>query len=86
MVTYHTPILVEEVLHYIKAQDKRLIVDGTVGDGGHTEAILKNSGPQCKVLGLDRDPEALERARTRLASFGDRVTLVHGNYSEIKIF
>jgi len=82
VAAYHTPVLVEEVLHYIDAQDKRLIVDGTLGDGGHTEAILKNS--QCRVLGLDRDPEALARARKRLASFGDRVTLVHGNYSDIK--
>ncbi len=82
MVTHHTPVLVEQVLHYMAAQGKRLIVDGTLGDGGHTEAILKNS--PCRVLGLDRDPEALERAGKRLASFGDRVTLVHGNYSDIK--
>ena len=84
VVTHHTPVLVEQVLHYMAAQGKRLIVDGTLGDGGHTEALLKNSGPQLRVLGLDRDPEALARARARLASFGDRVTLVHGNYSEIK--
>ncbi len=84
MVDYHIPVLREEVLHYINAGEKQLIVDGTLGDGGHTEAILQNSGPQCRVLGIDRDAEALARARKRLAPFGERVILVHGNYSEIQ--
>ena len=84
MVDYHVPVLREEVLHYLNAGDKHLIVDGTLGDGGHAEAILQNSGPQCRVLGIDRDAEALARARKRLASFGGRVILVHGNYSEIQ--
>ena len=84
MVDYHIPVLREEVLHYLNAGDKHLIVDGTLGDGGHTETILQNSGPQCRVLGIDRDAEALARARKRLAPFGGRVILVHGNYSEIQ--
>ncbi len=84
MVDYHIPVLREEVLHYLNAGDKHLIVDGTIGDGGHAEAILQNSGPQCRVLGIDRDAEALARARTRLAPFGERIILVHGNYSEIQ--
>jgi len=84
MVDYHIPVLREEVLHYLNAGDKQLIVDGTLGDGGHTEAILQHSGPQCRVLGIDRDAEALARARKRLAPFGERVILVHGNYSEIQ--
>ncbi len=84
MVDYHIPVLREEVLHYLNAGDKHLIVDGTLGDGGHTEAILQNSGPQCRVLGIDRDAEALARARKRLAPFGERIILVHGNYSEIQ--
>ena len=84
MVDYHIPVLREEVLLYLNAGDKRLIVDGTLGDGGHTEAILQSSGPQCRVLGIDQDAEALERARKRLAPFGERVILVHGNYSEIQ--
>ena len=81
MATYHTPILVEEVLHYMAPQDKRLIVDGTLGDGGHTEAILKNS--PCQVLGLDRDPEALEAASGQLAEFGERVRVVHASFRGI---
>ncbi|MDH5761525.1 MAG: 16S rRNA (cytosine(1402)-N(4))-methyltransferase RsmH [Nitrospinota bacterium] len=84
MVDYHIPVLREEVLHYLNAGDKHLIVDGTLGDGGHAEAILQNSGPQCRVLGIDQDAEALARARKRLAPFGERIILVHGNYSEIQ--
>ena len=73
MVEYHIPVLREEVLHYLNPGDKQLIVDGTLGDGGHAEAILQNSGPQCRVLGIDRDAEALERARKRLDPFRDRI-------------
>ncbi len=84
MVDYHIPVLREEVLHYLNAGDKQLIVDGTIGDGGHAEAILQNSGPQCRVLGIDRHAAALARARKRLAPFGERIILVHGNYSELQ--
>lgn len=83
MVDYHTPVLSEEVLHYIEPHSKRLIVDGTLGDGGHTQAML-NAGPSLRVLGIDRDSEALERARIRLAAFEERVILVHGSFSEVK--
>jgi len=84
MVTQHKPVLKEEVLHFLELNNRRLIVDGTLGDGGHTEAILRRTGPQCRVLGIDRDAAALERARKRLATFGGRVILVQGNYSDIK--
>ncbi|MBT7520848.1 MAG: 16S rRNA (cytosine(1402)-N(4))-methyltransferase RsmH, partial [Nitrospina sp.] len=60
-----------------------LIVDGTLGDGGHTELLLKNT-TNVRVLGIDRDMRAIERAEKRLASFRSRITLVHGNFSDIK--
>ncbi len=59
-------------------------MDGTLGDGGHTEFILQNTGPRLRVLGIDRDANALLRAKKRLAPFGDRVAFAHGNYSEIQ--
>ncbi|MEC7641369.1 MAG: 16S rRNA (cytosine(1402)-N(4))-methyltransferase RsmH [Nitrospinota bacterium] len=83
-LSHHKPVLAERVIHYMDAGDKHWIVDGTLGDGGHAELILKNSGPQCRVLGIDRDAQALARARKRLASFGDRIYFIHGNFSEIK--
>lgn len=84
MATYHKPVLKEEVLHYLNAANKKLIIDGTLGDGGHAEFVLQRMGPQGRILGIDQDIEALARARKRLSSFGDRVTFVHGNFSDIK--
>ena len=79
----HIPVLADEVLDYLEPQGKGWIVDGTLGDGGHAELILKRGAPNCRVLGIDRDPEILERTRKRLALYGDRVALVHGNFRDI---
>lgn len=83
MTKYHVSVLPSEVLRYLEPEKRSLIVDGTLGDGGHAELILKHSGPECRVLGIDRDAEILERARKRLSPFGDRAILAHGNYSEL---
>jgi len=61
-----------------------LYVDGTVGAGGHALGILKAISPEGKLLGLDRDPAALEIAESRLAEFGSRVVLIHSSYSNLK--
>ncbi|MFQ5443930.1 MAG: 16S rRNA (cytosine(1402)-N(4))-methyltransferase RsmH [Nitrospinales bacterium] len=84
MAKFHEPVLKEKVFQYLIVKEEGLIVDGTLGDGGHTEFILKNTGDRLRVLGIDRDASALERASKRLARFGDRVTFAHGNYSEIQ--
>ena len=60
--TYHRPIMGEEVVHFLKPQPGKLILDGTLGGGGHTEMFLKNGA---QVLATDRDPAALARARER---------------------
>ncbi len=84
MPTFHEPVLKEEVFQYLIKKEEGLIVDGTLGDGGHTEFLLENTGPRLRVLGIDRDASALERAKRRLVRFGDRVTYAKGNYSEIQ--
>ena len=85
MAKFHEPVLKEKVFQYlIGKKDGGLIVDGTLGDGGHTEYILKNTGPRLQIIGIDRDASALERAKRRLAGFGDRMAYAHGNYSEIQ--
>ncbi len=83
-VKHHVPVLGKEVLFYLNAEEKSLIVDGTLGDGGHSESILKNTDSRCRVLGIDQDASALARAKKRLAHFGNRVIYVHGNFSDIK--
>ncbi|HUF78813.1 MAG TPA: 16S rRNA (cytosine(1402)-N(4))-methyltransferase RsmH [Thermoanaerobaculia bacterium] len=79
----HVPVLVEEVLRYLAPERGGLYVDTTVGLGGHAEALLEAS-ESARVLGIDRDPRALERAGRRLARFGGRVRLVEGSFSEIR--
>lgn len=82
----HRPVMVREVLAHLfdgaPAEGELRIVDGTVGLGGHTAAILE-ARARARVLGLDRDSEALEHARRRLASYGDRVHLVHASYADL---
>ena len=58
-------------------------LDCTVGGGGHAEAILEAAGPSSRVVGIDRDPEAIAVARERLGRFGDRVRLVQGDFREL---
>lgn|SRR5690625_668921 len=80
----HRPVMVDEVLNYLRPERGGLYFDGTVGDGGHSEAILEAS-PVARLIGVDQDPEALEVAGRRLARFGDRVELVHANFADAVI-
>jgi 16S rRNA (cytosine1402-N4)-methyltransferase len=70
--------MVQEVLEHLEPSRGGLFIDCTVGLGGHTRAIV-DAGAS-KVIGLDRDPQALERARETLGEVGDRVELVHADY------
>lgn len=82
----HRPVLLAEVLAHLDGlgldQPGAVLVDGTVGLGGHAAAILEAYG-DVRLLGMDRDPEALAIARARLARFGARVRLVHRSYAEL---
>ncbi|NPA26527.1 MAG: 16S rRNA (cytosine(1402)-N(4))-methyltransferase RsmH [Chloroflexi bacterium] len=80
---YHEPVMVDTVLHFLQPQDRGRYVDATVGTGGHARAILDASAPSGQLLGLDLDPQALALARERLASYGDRVTLVRSSYTHL---
>ena len=83
MPTYHESIMKNEVLRYLNIHMEGVIVDGTLGDGGHAEFILKNTGPKTTILGIDRDRSAIERARERLRPFKNRVTLVHSSMENL---
>jgi 16S rRNA (cytosine1402-N4)-methyltransferase len=78
----HTPVMLEEVLEWLRIKADGIYIDATVGAGGHSEAVAKqlSSG---RLIGLDRDAQALELARERLRSFGERVTLVQSPFSRI---
>ncbi|HXK12500.1 MAG TPA: 16S rRNA (cytosine(1402)-N(4))-methyltransferase RsmH [Vicinamibacteria bacterium] len=79
----HVPVLLEETLELVAVRPGGLWVDGTVGLGGHAEAVLRAASPGGRLLGLDRDGETLPRARERLAEFGGRVRLEQADYREI---
>lgn len=83
-MTHHVPVLLSEVLQYLDLLPGDNVVDGTVGGGGHAEAILEKIGPEGRLWGIDADKEALARTKIRLQRFGKRVTLVQGNFRNLK--
>src|SRR4029453_8755494 len=79
------PLLLDGVVPLLAPaldHDGAVMVDATLGLGGHTEAVLQHSD-RARVIGVDRDPAALELASQRLAPFGDRFTPVHAVYDEL---
>ncbi len=80
---HHTPVLVAETVEWLSVDSKGIYLDGTVGEGGHSEAILDASGPSGVVLGIDRDPRSVDAARRRLTGYGGRARIVHGNYANM---
>jgi 16S rRNA (cytosine1402-N4)-methyltransferase len=77
----HIPVMTAEVLQFLRPERGGLFVDCTVGLGGHSRALLEAGAT--RVIGLDRDLDALARARDTLAPWGDRVELVHADYRTI---
>ena len=73
--------MADEVLKYLAPSGDALYLDGTVGGGGHTRAILERC-PACRVVAVDRDPEALARARDVLAGFPGRVRFLHRRFDD----
>ena len=80
----HEPVLLRECLELSEVGPGALVVDGTVGEGGHAEAILQRTAPDGRLIGLDRDEDALDSAREHLKRFGDRVTLRHASFRDLK--
>lgn len=78
----HRPVLLRETIESLAVKRGGLFVDCTVGLGGHSEAILQTS-PDAQVLGIDRDEEALQLARERLAEFGGRFRAVRADFREL---
>lgn len=80
----HQPVLLKEVLELLGVKQGGVYVDGTLGSGGHALALLEQIGPTGRLLGIDRDEEALNRSRARLARWEKQCVWVHGNYGEIR--
>jgi 16S rRNA (cytosine1402-N4)-methyltransferase len=76
----HTPVLLQEVMDLLGCSPGNVVVDCTVGGGGHAYEILKRILPGGYLIGIDRDPNALNAAEKRLEEFANHFTLVHSNY------
>ncbi|BCO09697.1 ribosomal RNA small subunit methyltransferase H [Desulfolithobacter dissulfuricans] len=79
----HVSVLLGEVLAYLQPQGGGVYVDGTLGLGGHAEAILEASAPGGRVIGFEWDQEAAALAAERLARFGDRIRIIPASYAEL---
>lgn len=80
----HVPVLYEAVLDLLAPGPGDHVIDGTLGGAGHAFGLLQANAPDGRLLGLDLDPEALARAKERLAPFGKRAVLVQGSFRTLK--
>ncbi len=78
----HVPVMPAEVLRYLRPQRGGRFLDATVGGGGHAVLLLE-ADPAVRLIGLDRDAEAIQAARQRLEPFADRVELIEANYRDV---
>jgi 16S rRNA (cytosine1402-N4)-methyltransferase len=79
----HASVMTRETLELLQPQTGKLYADATLGAGGHTAAILEASAPDGRVVAVDRDLQAVEHARARLAGYGERVQVLHGEFAAL---
>jgi 16S rRNA (cytosine1402-N4)-methyltransferase len=84
MPEYHEPVMVNEVLEFLQPRSGQVFMDCTLGGGGHAVEIVKRILPDGKLLGIDRDDDALDEAGERLREFAGSVILEKGNFSELE--
>lgn len=80
---YHKPVLVEDVIEGLNLSPGKIILDATIGEGGHSEKILEKILPGGRLLGIDRDIEVLKVAQARLRDFKDNFTLICRNFKDL---
>lgn len=80
----HIPVLLDEVMAFLAPKSGGVYCDATLGLGGHASRILQLSSPDGRLVGLDRDTQALARARENLSQFGDRATFVHSRFGALR--
>ncbi|MBQ9438739.1 MAG: 16S rRNA (cytosine(1402)-N(4))-methyltransferase, partial [Lachnospiraceae bacterium] len=79
----HEPVLLKETISLLLTDLDGLYVDGTLGGGGHSEAILEHLSPSGRLIGIDQDPEALSYAAGRLSRFQDKFEAIRGNFRDM---
>ena len=84
MKPIHVPVMVQEVIEYLITGVKGIYLDCTVGAGGHAAKILEATSPYGRLIGVDIDPQAISLAKESLSQYGDRVSLIHGNFADLR--
>jgi 16S rRNA (cytosine1402-N4)-methyltransferase len=84
MAYAHLPVLIEQVIEFLDPHPDGIYVDCTLGGAGHALKILERSSPTGRLIGIDRDGEAIEEAHIRLKPYEARTTLIHGNFSDLR--
>jgi len=79
----HVPVLQKEVIEYLDPKPNENFIDCTIGEGGHTLAILEKNGPKGKVLGIDADPEIIRNLKLEIRNFKKRIILVCDNFANL---
>jgi 16S rRNA (cytosine1402-N4)-methyltransferase len=80
----HVPVLLNKTLDLLVKNPAGTYIDGTLGRGGHATEILKRLSPEGRLIGLDRDVEAIEQTKEILGRFGERAVRIHGNFADMK--
>jgi len=80
---YHTPVMLNEVIEFLRLKPGQVIVDATIGTGGHSKAILERISPGGRLIGIDRDEESLGVAGQRLIDYAASCDFVHSNFVDI---
>lgn len=80
---YHTPVLLDKVLDFLLTRIDGVYVDGTIGGGGHAEAILQRLSPTGRLIGFDADEDAIRFTRKRLSLYGEKLVLIHDNVARL---
>jgi 16S rRNA (cytosine1402-N4)-methyltransferase len=80
----HVPVLLDEILDLLRPRPGEVFCDATIGGAGHASAIAEALMPDGRLIGIDRDPEAVTEARRKLSRFKDRVSVLHGTFSQIR--
>lgn len=80
---HHIPVLLSETLEILDCRPGDVVVDATIGGGGHSSEIAKRILPGGRLVGIDRDSEAVKATRSRLAEYGDQVSVIHGDFRDL---
>ena len=83
ILLHHVPVMVKEVIYYLNIKPNGIYVDCTIGKGGHTKEILTELSQKGKIIGIDRDPTAIEMCSSNFSSISSQISLHNSSYHNL---